>query len=161
MNHPTTPARAEDVLAYLDRAITTTEEAARAADATDPAPWGAATSTRMTIDHDPDAGSGLVLNAAEEPLWDCEESNMLCMTAAASVHAALHDPKAVLRRCAADRKLIALHHNDGIECPVCAGEPWVDEDSEGNGEWTRSSLNAPCPTIVALAEGYGWTEAAQ
>ncbi|MFD8469021.1 DUF6221 family protein [Streptomyces cyaneofuscatus] len=156
MTHPT-PAPGERILAWLNRAITATEEAARAAAATDPAPWTAATGTEPTNDHDHAAGSGLLLNAADEPLWDCEGSGHLCMTAAASVHAALHDPKAVLRRCTADRKLIALHHNDGFECPVCAGEPWVDEDSEGNGEWIRSSVNAPCPTLVALAEGYGWT----
>ncbi|WP_098007817.1 DUF6221 family protein [Streptomyces sp. sk226] len=159
MNQPTTPD--ENVLAFLDHAITATEEAARAAHATDPAPWEAATGKSPTHDHDHDAGNGLLINAANEPLWDCEQSGTLCMTAAASIHAALHDPEAVLRRCTADRKLIALHHSDGFECPACAGEPWVDEDSEGNGEWTRSSINAPCPTLVVLAEGYGWAEDAR
>ncbi|MFH9235999.1 DUF6221 family protein [Streptomyces globisporus] len=160
MNQPTTPRQSEDILAFLDRAITATEEAARAAAATDPAPWTAATGTSPTNDHDHAAGSGLLLNAADEPLWDCEQSGTLCMTAAASIHAALHDPEAVLRRCTADRKLIALHQPDGWTCKVCANEEQADEDSEGEYHWSRSGLTSPCPTIEVLAEGYGWTEGA-
>lgn len=144
-------AQGEDILAYLERAITATEEAARAAAATDPAPWTAATSTRTTIDHDPNAGSGLLLNAADEPLWDCEESNMLCMTAAASIHAALHDPASVLRRCAADRKLLELHGGRGHACPS------YDYDGDLD-EFARFYNHETCPVVQHLAEGYGWTE---
>lgn len=57
-------------------------------------------------------------------------------------------PESVLRRCAADRKLLTLHEPrpflgggmpDPAECSECHNQAF------------------PCPTIVALAEGYGWT----
>ncbi|WP_331764449.1 DUF6221 family protein [Streptomyces anulatus] len=134
-------AQGENILAYLDSAITATEQAAHAAAATDPAPWTAATGTGPTNDHDRDAGNGLLINAADEPLWDCEESGTLCMTAAASIHVALHDPASVLRRCAADRKLIAalaaVINGDYID----DGEPVLAER-----------------VLCGIAEGYGWTE---
>ncbi len=61
-------------------------------------------------------------------------------------HAALNDPRAVLRRCAVDRKLLALHapcdYNMG--CAVCDGEDYV------SGRATY-----PCETVKLLAEGYG------
>lgn len=62
------------------------------------------------------------------------------------------DPLAVLRRCAADRKILAIHHPERaggyVDCAVCR-EPFTPEaESEA---W-------PCGTILALAEGYGLAE---
>lgn len=70
---------------------------------------------------------------------------------------ARHDPAAVLRRCAADRKILAEHR------PV-AGD-WTDHYAcEGCGydgsycpERVTEHVN-DCPTLLALAEGYGLTE---
>lgn len=79
---------------------------------------------------------------------------------AAAKHITLHDPVSVLRRCAADRKLMALHNVPAVVYPNsgaraddrrCVGcgfdsheEPMVDDVND-------------CPTLRALAEGYGWT----
>ncbi|MER5815463.1 DUF6221 family protein [Streptomyces californicus] len=71
-------------------------------------------------------------------------------------HIALHDPTVALRRCAADRKILAAHpyttrvvnpsygpHTAGFGCETCHG--W-DGVPEGRGN---------CPTILALAKAYG------
>lgn len=76
-----------------------------------------------------------------------------------AAHIALHGPDAVLRRCAADRKILAAHpyttsvlnpsygaHTAGFGCEVC--HDW-DGVTEGRGN---------CPTILALAEAYGLEE---
>jgi hypothetical protein len=72
-------------------------------------------------------------------------------------HIAAHDPAAVLRRCAADRKILEHHSPIGGGWPghyVCAGcgydggycpEPYTEHVND-------------CPTLLALAEGYGLTE---
>ncbi|MGQ4353146.1 DUF6221 family protein [Streptomyces drozdowiczii] len=75
-------------------------------------------------------------------------------------HIALHDPASVLRRCVADRKILAAHpyttavinpsygqHSAGFGCETC--HDW-DGVPEGRGN---------CATILALAEGYGLDEA--
>jgi len=66
---------------------------ADAAHAADPAPWTAATSEPgYTNQRGHDHGSGLLIAADGEPMWDCEGSSTLCMTAASSRHAATHHP---------------------------------------------------------------------
>lgn len=76
-------------------------------------------------------------------------------------HTARHDPAAVLRRIAADRKILAAHpyttrvinpgcglQSAGFGCENCHN--W-DGVPEGRGN---------CATVLALAEGWGWTEEA-
>lgn len=61
---------------------------------------------------------------------------------------ARHDPASVLRRCAADRKLIALHPQDpelGWLCQLCGGE----------GQ--NIDCTYPCDTLRVIAESYGVT----
>lgn len=144
-------AQGEDVLAWLETAITAREDAARSAHATDPAPWTAETATEPTFDHTREAGSGILVAADGNPLWDCEGASALCMTAAASIHASLHDPASVLRRCAADRKLLALHGGKCHSCPATDETDYLDE-------WTQFDYGDMCPVVQLLAEGYGWTE---
>ena len=143
-------AQGEDILAYLDRAISQYEETARAASESDK--W----TTRSTCwkpENSPSTGA-----------WVSDEFDGIVVfgdghpSEAQSIHIALHDPESVLRRCAADRKLINLHQPDGWTCKVCANEEQADENSEGEYHWSRPGLAFPCPTIEALAEGYGWTE---
>ncbi|WP_331760701.1 hypothetical protein OH810_31675 (plasmid) [Streptomyces albidoflavus] len=62
-------------------------------------------------------------------------------------------PESVLRRCAADRKLLAEHgprSATDLSCKGCGfnnqGESMVDHYGD-------------CPVLHNLAEGYGWTEA--
>ncbi|WP_086564918.1 DUF6221 family protein [Streptomyces africanus] len=69
---------------------------------------------------------------------------------------ALNDPESVLRRCAADRKLLERHRPqqdgspfpDSMQCRTC---------SEDGGDGYQYLVPAPCPTLRDLAEGYGWT----
>lgn len=77
--------------------------------------------------------------------------------AASIVHIAASDPASVLRRCATDRKLLELHRGDGWHCAVCAEPEAPSEDSEGEYVWSRTAMTVPCPTLLTLAEGYGWT----
>jgi hypothetical protein len=76
-------------------------------------------------------------------------------------HIVRHDPAAVLRRIAADRKLLAAHpYTTRVISPLCGQESagfgcetchnW-DGVPEGRGN---------CATVLALAEGWGWTEEA-
>ena len=75
------------------------------------------------------------------------------------VHAARHDPAAVLRRIAADRKTLEEHKPtpadfDGIcRCLVCG----CYTIRPGLGPVGYQKV-WPCPTIRNLAEGWGWTE---
>lgn len=69
-----------------------------------------------------------------------------------SVHIVHNDPQAVLRRCAADRKILELHNDpvrgfSTLQCATCVGS-WATEEGE---DW-------PCGTLRALAAAYGITE---
>jgi hypothetical protein len=69
-------------------------------------------------------------------------------------HIAVHDPASVLRRCAADRKILEHHAPAGgnWEPYACTG---CGDDSEYGALVTHTN---DCPTLQALAEGYGLTE---
>lgn len=77
-----------------------------------------------------------------------------------AVFIAANDPAAVLRRIAAERKLLAEHANDYGECVRCAGD---DGEVVVNGmiHSVRTCAPHPCATIRALAEGWGWQEEQQ
>lgn len=64
------------------------------------------------------------------------------------IHIAHNDPARVLRRVAADRKILEMHSPTGWGGPLCitCAEP-------GPG-FTTIGVNWPCPTVLALAEGY-------
>jgi hypothetical protein len=70
-------------------------------------------------------------------------------------HIALHDPAGVLRRCAADRKILAEHrpHGGKWEPYACEG---CGMDGGDCADWMVEHVN-DCPTLLALAEGYGLT----
>ncbi|MDJ0342264.1 DUF6221 family protein [Streptomyces sp. H10-C2] len=70
-------------------------------------------------------------------------------------HIARHDPAAVLRRIAADRRLLELHADDYGFCAVCAR---ATEETNSLGHAFHDSLPYPCTTARLIAEGYGWTE---
>ncbi|GAA0500780.1 DUF6221 family protein [Streptomyces olivaceiscleroticus] len=80
-------------------------------------------------------------------------------TEAGVEHFAQHSPIAVLRRCAADRKLLELHK------PVIlrggSGARYFETTTVCSScEPPRQFLEHayPCPTVLTVAEGYGWTE---
>jgi hypothetical protein len=69
-------------------------------------------------------------------------------------HIAANDPAAVLRRCAADRKILAIHRYAG-------GNSWDQYACHGCGYDDTGYLvdhTNDCETLQALAEGYGLTE---
>lgn len=70
--------------------------------------------------------------------------------AASIVHIAAVDPESVLRRCAADRKLLELHAAKLHSCPAPGHTGDLDE-------WIHFGWNTTCPVVEMLAEGYGWT----
>ncbi|GGW98561.1 DUF6221 family protein [Streptomyces chartreusis] len=67
-------------------------------------------------------------------------------------HIELNEPAAVLRRCAADRKILEVHEPVGYE-RACDGCGFDREEG-----YYVDHIN-DCPTLLALAEGYGLTPA--
>lgn len=69
-------------------------------------------------------------------------------------HIVANDPADVLRRCAADRKILEHHAPAGTECdPYACNGCGVDSEYGHEVDHTND-----CPTLQALAEGYGLTE---
>jgi hypothetical protein len=80
-------------------------------------------------------------------------------------HIALNGPDVVLRRCAADRKLLKVHKPRGVDWST-EDRTWGDDPNvcEGCGQagnicqdWVTEHAN-DCPVLLAIAEGYGLTE---
>jgi hypothetical protein len=121
----------EDVLAFLDREIAAQETAARDAD-----------QGRWSISNNGyeewDAGVGSTSNDGG-PIANC------CIEEAR--HIALHDPASVLRRCAAERKLIYEVRRTATNAKSHPWDPMY-------GPYAEAMLAA----AKVVAEGYGWTE---
>lgn len=136
------------IRAWLDTAIALREQTARQAR---PGPWrpGGIGEFGWTVH----TGAGTVeADDSDQGMADCR-------------HIALHDPESVLRRCAADRKLLELHRpvpcgQFGCDCDQkCATCDWTQSQETGRRPvWGECDQHAyPCPTVRAIAEGYGWT----
>lgn len=76
----------------------------------------------------------------------------------AAAHVLRNDPASVLRRIAADRKILAEHapgdNESGVydsECRTCWGP------DSARGECVQAKPY-PCTTVRNMAEGWGWTE---
>jgi hypothetical protein len=71
-------------------------------------------------------------------------------------HAARFDPARVLAECDAQRQIIEKHIDptDSWDCPTCARPEGFSEDADGNREYSRSAVTAPCPTLRLLALPY-------
>lgn len=152
MTHPAT-APGERILAWLNRAVSEREALAHAAlNHGRGSAWRANGATVEVVTDQP-----VYADVFEETVVFNEGSP----TEEQAVHIAANDPESVLRRCAADRKLIELHRPqqtgagfpDLQECRTCSA------DSLGDGY--QYLVPAPCPSLLALAEGYGWTEDAR
>lgn len=146
----------DDPVEFLRTALDAAAEAARLAAAVDPSPWyedvsdGTYTRQREGLD-----SVGLVRAADNVGLWDRESSDALSMAGVTTTHIALHDPAAVLRRIAADRKQLELHAENPYD-PGCCGTCTVNE----KGWAAPVASEVPCATIRNLAEGWGWTPSA-
>lgn len=128
-----------DPAEYLAAAITRTENLARAAD---DGPWSAG----GIGDH------GWLISNANSFAIETEDSQQ--GRATADHIAAVADPEAVLRRCAAERKILDEHPNvNEGDCGTCVNGHWGYPTHGGS-----SPASWPCATIRNLAEGYGWTD---
>lgn len=83
-----------------------------------------------------------------------------------AVHIARHNPAAVLRRIAADRKQLDLHaavpdhgrFSEGdCEAAGCDGDHDSAPVCRACRTYAGDPIEAPCPTIEILAQGWGWT----
>ncbi|MFE0206957.1 DUF6221 family protein [Streptomyces sp. NPDC058985] len=151
-----------DILSWLDWVISEREDAATAA----AVPHGQHWVQGFPEQHkDPDLRYG----------WDADMVHLSqtdphiayqCLSDEIAALTVLHDPEAVLRRCAADRKLLELHQavdcgafgcDCGLKCRTC---DWTASQETGiDAGWGEVDQHIyPCPTVRAIAEGYGWTE---
>ncbi|MFD8469024.1 DUF6221 family protein [Streptomyces cyaneofuscatus] len=142
-------AQGEDILVFLEQAITAREEAARAVGfdtiETGDYLWGA---------------KYLVLRRGDETKAAPEMDGSL------ADHIALHDPESVLRGCAADRKALALYSETVVIRDKSAALLRDAQDRSVHpapsvlDDWNRANREAAImlPLIQLLAEGYGWTE---
>lgn len=151
----------EDILSWLDNAISLREAAATAA----ATPYGASWNQGRREEHkDVDLRYG----------WDADcvylsqsDPDMFyqCLTDEIAALSVLHDPASVLRRCAADRRMIQRHQpincrDFGCDCDTCCATCRWTESQETGREAVWGSVDThvfPCPTIRDLADGYGWT----
>lgn len=127
-----------DLVERLDAVITELENAAREAK------WSG--EWRSTRNNDmPLVCADVTLVNSEGEFLEYVATDVERSTA---VHIALHDPETELRRCAAERKTLALHR---VEEP---------EQDRLRGFCAHCGWRFPCPDVRNLAEGYGITEEA-
>lgn len=147
-------AQGEDILAWLETAIAEREDTARLATQ---GTWrthdtyldlGGHTATVLVGEWNDTRLLAWLPTMSHTP-WD--EARNVWNNAS---HIAANDPESVLRRCAADRKLLELHAPTqgfnvyGGSCTACSACGAAEE----------YPVWYPCPSVLALAEGYGWTE---
>ncbi|MFI5880823.1 DUF6221 family protein [Streptomyces sp. NPDC051554] len=142
----------------------TMDSAERDAEAATPGPWAPEGAL----------GADVVTSALLGRVADCSVgTDYRPQSIPDAAHIARHDPAAVLRRIAADRKQHDEHipvpdhgrfsHSYGEKCPaLCEGEcrdnPKVCltcRDSSGD------PIEAPCRSLEFLVEAWGWTEEEQ
>lgn len=89
-------------------------------------------------------------------------------------HIALHDPASVLRRVAVERQILAEHqptwsdgepefdyHHEAVISKETGRTRYIDvrNDKPVAPYWCRScQAQAPCRTVLLLAQAWGWTE---
>jgi hypothetical protein len=130
-----------DLHGWIGQQIDKAEAVARA---TTPGPW-------ITHDHDDQVGMLEVRTVHEA---DIMIGYVADVATADARHIVRHGPASVLRRCAADRKILAEHaaqqdgsgFPDSRQCRTC---------STSGGDGYQYLVLYPCPTVLALAEGYG------
>ncbi|MFJ1667372.1 DUF6221 family protein [Streptomyces bottropensis] len=102
--------------------------------------------------HDSSYENGYVYDEHDQPVV-YDEGTPLPEEAA---HIAFHDPATVLRRCAADRKILARHCLDPdaiwYEAAMCEGC-----GTEGEMAYPRTENLNDCPELLDLAEAHGLT----
>lgn len=159
--------RQPDILAWLDNAITLCATVAKLAAQGGSGSWYSGGTTDDPYVEEWELESAVVYDADSPDTVIV--SNGVWPSKDRSVHIALHDPASVLRRCEADRKLLELHQpiscrSAGCDCDSCCATcRWTGSDEAGKTlRWGETDKCVyPCPTLRALAEGYGWTGVAR
>jgi hypothetical protein len=137
----------KDILAWLDRAITEREAVAREACDGGEGRWHNGWCPDGELEEgETDSGCGVSDERDRTVVYDEGRPNK-----AQSIHIAANDPESVLRRCAADRKLIAQHGPWNPRDRACRGCGLDNHDEQITADY------ADCPVLNAIAEGYGWT----
>jgi hypothetical protein len=139
----------EDLTAQLLAAI---EETERIASAATKGPWEYHSSQYRVVNGD---GLGVV----------SQRDYALPVLDGDGRHIAHHDPQAVTRRCAADRKIVELHSGAHSCRELSTGTypaDWPPSASYGSpgAEWRHGNdeyFEGSCPTLRLLAEAYGIT----
>jgi hypothetical protein len=137
-------AQGGDVLAWLETAITERENVARDACDGGEGRWHSGWCPEGELEEGETNGAGISDERDRTVVYDEGRPSK-----AQSVHVALNDPASVLRRCAADRKLLNLHAGKMHSCPATDETGYLDE-------WTQFDHSEVCPVVEHLAEGYGW-----
>jgi hypothetical protein len=70
-------------------------------------------------------------------------------------HIEANDPAAVLRRCEADHRILAIHCSEGVGYSAACGGCGTEGDCD---DWVSENLN-DCPILLALAHAHGITPA--
>lgn len=128
-------AQGENILAWMDAAIAAREIAARAA-------------TGGLWEETGIGDYGWTVSAPSGAIVDTDDSDQGLADAR---HIAANDPESVLRRCAADRKLISQHGPCSDTDRGCKGCGFDNQEESMVDDYNS------CPVLLALAEGYGWT----
>lgn len=68
-------------------------------------------------------------------------------------HIGANDPVAVLRRCEADRRILAIHCSEGVGYSAACGGCGTEGDCD---DWISENLN-DCPILLALVHTHGIT----
>ncbi|MFH9389795.1 DUF6221 family protein [Streptomyces albidoflavus] len=133
-------AQGEDLLAWLAAAITAREQAARAAaDAVGGPSWdGSDREVSVSAPGNDTIADGVMYGDLYE-----------AMKQEACDHIAANDPASVLRRCAADRKLVAAFRKATGPRSLHTDDPRINGHREGRDSALLQALRF-------LAEGYGW-----
>ena len=140
-----------DLHAWTEQAITAVENAAKAAT---PGPWDTYPERSGCED------DVLEVRQVSEPIIAL--ATVTDAHTADAIHIALHDPAAVLRRCAADRKILTRHNSWAATFPAAPPDRLFDLACHGCGtegicdDAVTDNLN-DCPELLDLAEGYGLT----
>ncbi|WP_020135026.1 DUF6221 family protein [Streptomyces sp. 351MFTsu5.1] len=130
-----------DLHGWITQQVDRVEAVARAAADGDSGEWFVGRKWNVYRTEDQELGTGVEINRLV----------VYGNVQAQSEHIALNDPAAVLRRCAADRKILDDHNvfaDGSTHCVGCGTDyesgPHVDNTND-------------CPTLLSLAEGHGLT----
>jgi hypothetical protein len=128
-----------DPLVYLTAALDAAEKAAEAAKGTGDGNWTLDETYGESSRIEDKSRRGRVI-VYDEGAPDEDEA----------AHIVRHDPAAVLRRVAADRRILAGHVNAWGGCSTC-----TDRSNPDPRQW--GIIVYPCDTVRLMAEGWGWT----